>query len=163
MTTEQSQTQKLPKQAAPAKTRTPKSSSGSDPKKASVSASDAEYAYRSKVELINALLSGWKTLLAVGGTVAVAYLVFRSIESLAGRSTDSNIMVKFVTDLKASRWLSMAFAGLMGTWGASERALKKKAVKRLHVRVKELEEKIDPTRTSSGLTLTGETRPEDDK
>ncbi len=163
MTTEVPTHPKSPKQATTAKTRAQKSNSDIEQKKSSAPASDAEYAYRTKVETINALLSGWKTLLAVGGTVAVAYLVFRSIDSLAGRSTDSNIMVKFITDFKANKWFSTVFAGLMGVWGFSERALKKKAVKRLHGRVKELEEKIDPTRTSSGLTQTGDTRPEDEK
>lgn len=53
--------------------------------------------------------------------------------------------------------LTIAF----GLWAIIERSLRKRKTVKLTKRIEELETKIDPQRTSSGLLSTGETHPDD--
>ena len=91
----------------------------------------------------------------------LGYCVYLSIDSLAGRTTDANIAVKFLSDLRVSIVFSWTVAGGSVFYGWKQKKLRQKTVERMQGRITELERKIDSRRTSSKLTQRGETRPED--
>jgi hypothetical protein len=92
----------------------------------------------------------------------MVYFAYRSIEALAGTETTSNIVLKLVTELKADKYIAYIFGFAGVGYGVGERVLRRKTVKRLHPRIKDLELKLDAHRSTSRLSPTGDTRPEDE-
>ena len=91
----------------------------------------------------------------------VAYLTFLSIEVLADKTTRINIYHSVVIDLLSKSWgsrpwpwwvLTMAFL----LWAFLERSGRKRKTAKLTGRITELETIIDPNRSSSGLSPTGD-------
>lgn len=101
------------------------------------------------------------TLIRWGGGVGIAFFFYLTIEALAGKSTESNLALKLVTDFNASDYLWKTLAAVFGIYGWNQRKLRKDTVQRLQGRNSKLETAIDPGRTSSRLTQRGDTRPED--
>lgn len=99
------------------------------------------------------------------GLVAITYLATRCIEALAGRRTLAEIGLGldlgFLVDMNLDRFLAWLVAVLGLGYGARQRALRKAAIGRLASRVRDLETRLDPGRTSSGLTGKGDTNPAD--
>lgn len=92
----------------------------------------------------------------------LGYCGYRSVAALAGTSTAADIVVAFIGEVKSGgKGLAWLLGALGILYGLLERGLRRKTIDRLGSRVKELEAAIDPRRTSSGLTTTGETHPED--
>jgi hypothetical protein len=96
-------------------------------------------------------------------TAFIFYYGFRSFETFAGEDTNLSIALTFV--LRAFAELkTTVFIGLTGTcaaWAILERILRQRKVEYMQGRIKELEQKIDPNRTSSDLTPKGQTNPRD--
>ena len=96
-----------------------------------------------------------------GAIVLIARYGYLSIESLAGQNTLADIGINFLSNIK----VSVALAGAAGAggliYGERQRKLRKNTVERLQGRIRELETKIDPNRSTSDLTHRGDTRPED--
>lgn len=93
----------------------------------------------------------------------VTYYIYRSIAVLAGQVTVASVWVSFITKAShggAARWI---FTALLAGWGFIERAFRKQNIRRMSARIKNLESQIDPQRTSSGLTPSGDTHPGDVK
>ncbi|MFL6274512.1 MAG: hypothetical protein ACJ74G_04810 [Blastocatellia bacterium] len=97
-----------------------------------------------------------------GAFCFIVWSGYLSIKILAGQQTQATIAVSFLGNIKISEALAYALAagGIIG-W-RRERGLRKKTVKRIHVRTKKLETERDPLRTSSRLTPAGETHPRDE-
>lgn len=93
----------------------------------------------------------------------LAYMAFLSIKALAGATTQTDI--KIAVDLFESLDLVHILAVLFGVggigYGNFERWLRKKNIKRLGPRIKQLEKQLDHRRTSSGLSDGGGTHPLD--
>lgn len=90
----------------------------------------------------------------------VAYQAKEAISALAGKATLADISLSILKS--GSRELIAYAATLLAlAWGVSERVLRKRKVKHLSARVKLLERRLDPNRSSSNLTATGDTRPGD--
>lgn len=100
-------------------------------------------------------------LIKWGGLVGIFYFMSECVIALSGEVTTSNIVIKFLTDFKINSALAMALGGGGVVYGASQNALRKKTVERLQKRNQALEKLIDKKRSSSKLTPTGDTRPED--
>ncbi len=110
-----------------------------------------------------------RLLLALIKSAALCFCVWKlapTMEAFAGKTTLANFGVSLIADLKANTVFSHAVMGILGLGGAGyglrERAQKRKEIKRLGNRVVELETRLDPSRSSSGLTLDGRSRPEDE-
>jgi hypothetical protein len=101
------------------------------------------------------------TAIRWGAVTLWVYCGYLSVDSLAGKETEANILVKFLGNLSISQGLAYALAGASILYGMRERRLRKKTVERIHPRVQQLEKGRDPRRTSSHLTPTGETNPKD--
>jgi len=89
------------------------------------------------------------------------FFVEQAIVSLSGRST--NVLVTaslgLLADIKFVATITLAGAAI--AWAIVERIVRHNMVKKLSKRVKELELRIDPRRSSSGLTPGGSTNPND--
>ncbi|WP_316228580.1 hypothetical protein [Bradyrhizobium sp. SZCCHNR2023] len=102
----------------------------------------------------------YRTLrLAIKAAAWVAGIyVFRDIvRALAGENTRFELSV--LADVKFAFTLSLAVGGC--AWGAIERVLRHRKVEQMSGRIKDLETRLDPNRSSSGLTPRGKTNPKD--
>jgi hypothetical protein len=81
--------------------------------------------------------------------------------ALAGTETLADIELAFLANVNVYTVITFTF-GLTGVaYGAYERHVRQKQIRRLEGRIRELEKMIDPKRTSSQLTKEGRSRPED--
>jgi hypothetical protein len=82
------------------------------------------------------------------------------VQSLAGKNTFADIGLKILGNVR----ISETVAWLFGAGGVTYAYKQKKLLKRTHAqmgeRIKSLEKRLDPHRTSSHLTHEGETHPE---
>jgi len=122
---------------------------------------EAELAQLKKAKVAEGFVSVANNLIKYGAAVAIAYFLYKSLDSLAGRETISNIGIKILTDMKVNQWLAYLLGGGGVIYGRSQNKLRKKDIGRYSSRVKDLESRIDPRRSSSKLQPNGETLPED--
>ena len=101
-------------------------------------------------------------LIRWGGVVACFYCSYLMIDALAGKTTATDIALNAITDLKLDERILYLLTSGTTFWAIRERKLRKKTIKDITAQKKELEEHIDPNRTSSNLTETGDTLPEDE-
>jgi hypothetical protein len=113
------------------------------------------------VNIINAVVKLGKTLIIVGGIVAIAYFTMNTIKILAGKTTIADIMFSFLADLKINQWLAYMVGGSGVLYGTVQSKLKAKTTKRFARRINELETQINPNKLSSNLTLEGKTNRSD--
>lgn len=92
--------------------------------------------------------------------LGTAYLFYQCANVLAGKYTFAQIGMSFLGNLKLTDGAALLATSGSIAWGARERRLKKDAIERLTERIKQLELKVDPNRTSSKLTKRGDTPPE---
>lgn len=122
---------------------------------------DADRNVRYKVERNGQIASVVNNLIRWGGLVAIVYFIAHTLQSFSGQTTLAAISVKLLGSLRANDAAAWIFgAGGMG-WGWRERRLRRNVNKNLGGRVAELEGVIDPKRTSSKLTQTGDTPPDE--
>lgn len=98
------------------------------------------------------------------GWVAIAWFVYLSVKELAGKDTWANIVLAIFApnaDRPNSVLIWQVLALVVFLWAIAERKFRLYKVGRLSGRIRSLEEHIDPNRSSSGLTTTGETHPKD--
>ena len=95
------------------------------------------------------------------GIVSVVYLISSAVSDLAGRTTLADIALQVLLAGNVREVGSYAIAGGGITYGLWERRLRKSEIRHLGEQKKLLESVLDPNRSSSQLTETGETRPED--
>ena len=98
-------------------------------------------------------------LIKYGAGVLIAYFMYLMVDSLSGEVTNASIGINILFD---SGFLGLLF-GVGGTiYGISERQLRKKSVARVQSRVGPIEKLLDDKRSSSTLTLMGDTNPRDE-
>lgn len=101
------------------------------------------------------------SFLRYGSIVLCVYFITTSFTTLAGKETTANVIINFLGNLQLSETVPWLF-GIGGVlYGYAERRQKQKVIKRQHSRVKTLEHQIDPKRSSSNITDTGDTNPID--
>jgi hypothetical protein len=90
-----------------------------------------------------------------------AYVGFGALREFAGQDTSVaiSLILNALVDFKFV--ISITLAGAACAWAVAERALRHRKVEQMEGRLKMLETKIDPGRSSSGLTSRGETNPRD--
>jgi hypothetical protein len=78
---------------------------------------------------------------------------------IAGKTTAFTVGLSFLWDVRLV--VALSLAGVAGLWAAPKRLLRHRKVEYLQGRIRELELKIDPRRSTSGLTPKGQTNPRD--
>lgn len=103
------------------------------------------------------IIRGFDFLTAIRWPVAVGFSVWTAIPYLAGRTTKAVFLVLFrqIGTVDAVPWILMSCAVI---WAILERSLRRRKTVYLAARNRMLELQIDPDRSSSGLTGTGDSR-----
>lgn len=111
------------------------------------------------------LSDGWASVannvVRWGGILGIVYYTAQAVQSLAGQQTAAALILQWPTEYKVHVAIPWITAVAFVAYGLLQRYLKNRTVRELHQYIKELEQRVDPKRSSSGLTSTGETRPED--
>jgi hypothetical protein len=122
---------------------------------------EQEIRFLNQYHVSNAWASFLNNLTRWGGLSFITYWIYRAIESLAGKETIADVVVKFIGNLTISQGAAYVLGGAGLAYGVAQKKLRQKTVERLQPRVQELEERLDPNRTTSDLTPKGETNPAD--
>jgi hypothetical protein len=93
--------------------------------------------------------------------LGIGWLMAHAAGDFAGRVTSVNVSaaLSLIADLKFVATLTLA--GGAGSWAFIERKLRHRKVDYLQERIRDLETRRDPQRSSSGLMTTGQTNPQD--
>jgi hypothetical protein len=100
-----------------------------------------------------------RTAIRVGGGCFAAWCLYLSIDSVAGKTTAFSVGLSLLWDIRLV--LAFSIAGPAILWATAERWLRHRKVEYMQGRIRELESKIDPKRSTSGLTTKGRTNPKD--
>ncbi len=94
-------------------------------------------------------------LITVGGFVWIAHYVRDTLVALSGENTIADVAISFLGHVGVSESFAWMVAILCGGYGFAQRTMRRKNGTRLGKRIRELEEAIDPERSSSELRETG--------
>lgn len=103
----------------------------------------------------------FRTLIRAIAAVIGVYVARNALEVLAGETTRVALELSVLADVKFA--VTLTLAGAATTWAVVERTIRHRKVENMQGRIKELETRIDPNRSSSGLTPKGKTNPRDKK
>ena len=93
--------------------------------------------------------------------VTISYFILQALEALAGKTTITNIFLAYITAEESDYGLPWLLTVSFAVWAYLERRLRKRKTEHFHSHNKEIETKIHPDRTSSGLLNSGDTNPRD--
>lgn len=106
-------------------------------------------------------LEGQFRLISQGMTqityIFLGLFAYLSIDSLAGKTTWAQIAVLLFENRDTLAWAPWLIALVAAGWGIGCQYRMRRTTESLQKRIVDLERVIDPNRTSSGLTTTGET------
>lgn len=91
----------------------------------------------------------------------MVYLISSTVSDLAGKTTLADIVVQVLLAGNVRELISYGIAGGGIAYGLNERRLRKAAIRHLSQQKAAFEKFLDPNRSSSQLTETGDTKPED--
>ena len=122
-------------------------------------------------QIISSAVSVIRDSIKWGSIGFIFYCGYLSISVLAGKTTQADINVSFfesfaarlMQSTKLQEWIQYVLIIAFALWGIFERRLRGAAIERLTSRIHQLELQLDPKRTSSRLTSTGQTRPGDEQ
>ena len=92
---------------------------------------------------------------------AIALVANNAVTAIAGKTTIADVGVNLVTDIRISETVSYLLGALGIGYGLKQRKMRKRSIVVQSKRITDLEAKVDPVRSSSELTETGDTRTED--
>lgn len=95
------------------------------------------------------------------GVVLVARYAYLAIAALAGQQTAAEIGINFLGEVRVSEALAWLFGAGGVAYGMGQRKVRRDTIERSADRIRSLEQRLDPSRSSSRLTPRGTTRPED--
>lgn len=94
--------------------------------------------------------------------LAIAIVASNTIATISGKTTVADLGVNVVADIRISEAVAYGLGVLGFGYGLKQRKMRKRSVREQSKRITDLETQIDPARSSSELTDTGDTRPEDE-
>lgn len=111
---------------------------------------------------IDALTRVVLQIIRTAGYCFIAYMSYRVVEVAAGKKTIAELTMNLLANVTVNKWAAYALGALGFGYGLYERRVRQKAIKRFAPLIKEREKKLDPKRSSSGLTEDGKTRKDDE-
>ena len=110
-----------------------------------------------RIATIDARYRTIRTAIRTIGWVLAAFFSYKAVGDVSGQTTTISVVVNLI--LNALVDLRLAFtitlAGACAAWAVAEQILRHRAVRHLAGRNAELELRLDPNRTSSGLPVNG--------
>ena len=126
---------------------------------------DRELDHQYRMRLVQAISVGWQSLMRFLCFAAFCACVYFSLRDLAGKQTFADMKFSAIADLKANKYFGLILPWTLCTvtaaWGAGERYLRKRHIKRVSSESSEMQKLLDLGRRSSRLSKKGETTPED--
>ncbi|NOJ47823.1 hypothetical protein [Bradyrhizobium archetypum] len=101
----------------------------------------------------------FRTLIKVSGAVFGVYIAREAIETLAGQTTKLAFELAVLANVQFA--FTLTLAGVATAWAVVERITRQRKVEQMQGRIRDLETRLDPNRSSSGLTPKGKTNPKD--
>ena len=123
--------------------------------------SKEELGFAFKVRLVERFADVLTSAMKWGAIAFGSYCIYLSIDSLAGQDTFAKLGIQFMVNMTVSKWAAYIFGVGGMAYGWNERRLRRNTVVRLGPGRLEYEQRLDPKRSSSGLTMKGETSPEE--
>lgn len=121
-----------------------------------------ELKYQLRFRLIEAISKALDQLIPGAVILTIVYFgIYRTAHELAGRETFATLGISLLADVKPDEIIAYAAAIVGWIFGVNAQRLRRNTTERLTIRIQELEQRIDPNRTTSGLTPRGQTPPED--
>lgn len=113
------------------------------------------------IRLIDQVAATTRTITRSAAAVACVFFFSRAVTAFAGQSTSVLVQLVFamLADVRFVFALGTAAVALVVAYW--QYRLRQRTIKRFHPRLKELEAMLDPNRSSSSLTPSGETNPSD--
>ena len=96
-----------------------------------------------------------------GAYALVAYFAFGAVRALAGKQTTAWFFAQLLYPKSGEVLGPWALTVMSVSWGTLERRLRLRKTEYMQQRIRELEHRLDPNRTSSGLLADGRTNPRD--
>ncbi|MCL2715640.1 MAG: hypothetical protein FWD68_13900 [Alphaproteobacteria bacterium] len=120
----------------------------------------------SKLDRTLMIDQGFRTLrtsIRASTVLFIFYWAFQAVEVLAGQATDVSIALSLALNALVTLKFAVALGVTMAAagWAVVERYLRLRKVDYLQGRIRELERRTDPDRSTSGLTTSGRTNPKD--
>jgi hypothetical protein len=115
--------------------------------------------HRSLLQIVNLLVGLVRTGMRCGTALGIAYFAYKGLEIAAGKETILRATVEFLADIRL--WIGVSWGGVATIAWYRERRLRHRTIVDSGSYIKELELKVDPKRSSSKLTHTGQPRKED--
>lgn len=113
------------------------------------------------MKIVDGLFSLAKKAVPWGFGATMVFFVAQIFIAYAGENTQADVAINLIAGIQADRWVAYIIA-LLGTgYGLRQRKLRQRAIERLTVRPKQLEQDMDPDRSSSDILPDGRTREED--
>lgn len=120
-----------------------------------------KYRHSTYSKLIDGIFTWLRTLVRSGAWAFVAYCMYKMIVPLVGKETVLRIAVDWLTRFSADQWIFCLVAIFCGIGYYHERGIRRKTVRNMGDHLAATEKLLDPYRTSSQLTETGQPRKED--
>lgn len=113
------------------------------------------------VYLTDRALDAFKHLVTCIAFIVIAYFVTDASKVLAGQETIAEFVLAVLLPVNFRAWSCYAVILIALGFGFWQQRLRKRAIAEMAGRIVYLEGEADPKRSSSQLTSTGDTRPED--
>jgi hypothetical protein len=120
-----------------------------------------ELQYQLRFRMVDAVSKAIDRLVPGVVGVLIAYFgIYRTVHDLAGKQSLAGFTLRFFADVRPNEIIAWALALLGWVFGIEAQRLRRNVTERLTFRIQELEQRLDPGRTTSGLTPRGQTPPE---
>jgi hypothetical protein len=123
-----------------------------------------ELKYQLRFRLINLATQSIDRLIPAATAVLIVYFgIYGPTQALAGRKTLADFGFKLLAEAKLSEIIPYVTAAMGWLFGVNAQRLRRNTTARLTNRIRDLEQRIDPSRSTSGLTPRGQTPPDVEK
>ena len=112
------------------------------------------------LEIVGKIIDLLIRLVTLAGLILVSKGLNRNDLQKGGDSI-LNSLLDYIPEWHLDQIFLYLLMALLIFWALMERRLRKKKIRSMSIYIKELEKRLDPDRTSSDLTDTGDTNPED--
>lgn len=126
--------------------------------RAQIEAETERHRFSSKLDAFTQIsITAFHAIVVLG----CAWFLYLIVASVAGTDTRVEIIVSAAVALGKKAWIQWAVTSVAALWAIGERFLRKRNVRRMGARNTALERRLDSRRSSSRLTRSGDTNPED--
>lgn len=112
--------------------------------------------YSTAHKALDGFFSLARTTVRSAAWLGVAYFAFLSVQEIAGKTTTFSAVLRAAITVGADRWIAYVVAAICTGGYIHERRLRRRTARELGQHSTDLEELVDPKRSSSGLATTGE-------